>query len=94
MFNPTMMPTIDMFNGTNARETHGVVLGTLTSRDTTIQSIHLPTESNSKLDQECTETKLSSGGNTLEDINTELESKPTIHATRDNGGSSMEELEQ
>jgi hypothetical protein len=91
MFNLTTMLIIDMLCSTNAREER-VVDGRLPPRDTTIQNTHSPTESNSKSDQECTETRLSSGTSILEDINTDLESKLTIQLTRDNGLSSTQEL--
>jgi hypothetical protein len=79
--------------GTSVRETIREVDGRLLPRDTTIQNTHSPTESNSKSDQECTETRLSSGTSILEDINTDLESKLTIQLTGNNVGSSTQELE-
>lgn len=91
-FNLTTMLITDMLCSTNVKREREVD-GTSLPRDTTIQNTHSPTESNSKSDQECTVTRHSSGGNILEDINTELESKLMTQLTRDNGGPSTQELE-
>ena len=70
MFNLTTMLILDTLCSTNVKRER-VVDGSSQPRDTTIQNTHSPTESNSKSDQECTETKLSSGTSILEDINTD-----------------------
>jgi len=87
MFTETPTLTEDTFTGTSATMVQ-TKPGTSTKEDTTIQSNHLLLELSSKSSQECTETELCSTMNTSEDINTELESKTTIHPTENNGGPS------